>query len=35
VCFLAYVLWKTLSSMCLRAGLGSEGRRVFGIPQKK
>ena len=29
VCFLAYVLWKTLGQMCLRAGLGQESRRVF------
>jgi transposase len=29
VCFLAYVLWKTLSQMCDRAGLGSEPRRVL------
>jgi len=29
VCFLAYVLWKTLGQMCKRAGLGSEPRRVF------
>jgi transposase len=29
VCFLAYVLWKTLGQMCLRAGLGHEPRRVF------
>jgi len=29
VCFLAYVLWKTLGRMCLRAGLGHEPRRVF------
>jgi hypothetical protein len=29
VCFLAYVLWKTLGQMCLRAGLGQEPRRVF------
>ena len=29
VCFLAYVLWKTLSQLCGRAGLGSEPRRVF------
>ena len=29
VCFLAYVLWKTLSQRCLRAGLGHEPRRVF------
>jgi transposase len=29
VCFLAYVLWKTLGQMCDRAGLGSEPRRVL------
>jgi len=29
VCFLAYVLWKTLSQMCKGAGLGDEPRRVF------
>ena len=29
VCFLAYVLWKTLAGMCQRAGLGDEPRRVF------
>jgi transposase len=29
VCFLAYVLWKTLSQRCQRAGLGHEPRRVF------
>jgi hypothetical protein len=29
VCFLAYVLWKTLGQMCQRAGLGQEPRRVF------
>jgi transposase len=29
VCFLAYVLWKTLSQRCQRAGLGHESRRVF------
>jgi transposase len=29
VCFLAYVLWKTLGQLCLRAGLGHESRRVF------
>ena len=29
VCFLAYVLWKTLAQMCRRAGLGDEPRRVF------
>ncbi len=29
VCFLAYVLWKTLAAMCRRAGLGDEPRQVF------
>lgn len=29
VCFLAYVLWKTLGQMCVRAGLGDEPRKVF------
>ena len=29
VCFLAYVLWKTLDQMCRQAGLGDEPRRVF------
>ena len=29
VCFLAYVLWKTLGELCRAAGLGSEPRRVF------
>ena len=29
VCFLAYVLWKTLGGMCQAAGLGSEPRRVL------
>jgi len=29
VCFLAYVLWKTLSGLCDRAGLGNEPRRVL------
>jgi transposase len=29
VCFLAYVLWKTLGQRCQRAGLGQEPRRVF------
>jgi len=29
VCFLAYVLWKTLAQMCQRAGLGDEPRKVF------
>jgi len=29
VCFLAYVLWKTLAAMCQQAGLGDEPRRVL------
>jgi transposase len=29
VCFLAYVLWKTLAGLCERSGLGNEPRRVF------
>lgn len=29
VCFLAYVLWKTIGQMCKRAGLGDETRKVF------
>lgn len=29
VCFLAYVLWKTLGQMCHRAGIGEEPRRVL------
>ena len=29
VCFLAYVLWKTLGQCCRRAGLGDEPRRMF------
>jgi transposase len=29
VCFLAYVLWKTLAQMCKAAGLGSEPRKVI------
>jgi transposase len=29
VCFLAYVLWKTLGSMCQAVGLGNEPRRVL------
>ena len=28
VCFLAYVLWKTLGQMCQSAGLGNEPRRI-------
>ena len=29
VCFLAYVLWKTLAQMCRSAGLGDEPRKVL------
>ncbi len=29
VCFLAYVLWKTLHQMTRAAGLGDEPRRIF------
>jgi transposase len=29
VCFLAYVLWKTLGQLCERAGLGNEPRQVL------
>jgi len=29
VCFLAYVLWKTLGQRCARAGLGDEPRKVL------
>jgi len=29
VCFLAYVLWKTLAQRCTAAGLGDEPRRVL------
>lgn len=29
VCFLAYVLWKTLGQMCQSAGLGHEPRKVL------
>jgi hypothetical protein len=29
VCFLAYVLWKTLGQLCAQAGLGDEPRRVL------
>lgn len=28
VCFVAYVLWKTLGQICVKAGLGNEPRRV-------
>ncbi len=29
VCFLSYVLWKTLAASCRQAGLSDEPRRVF------
>lgn len=29
VCFLAYVIWKTLAQMCRQVGLGDEPRRVL------
>jgi hypothetical protein len=29
VCFLAYVLWKTLGQLCQRSGLGDEPRKVL------
>ena len=29
VCFLAYVLWKTLGLLCRKAGLGDEPRKVL------
>jgi transposase len=29
VCFLAYVLWKTLGQLCEKAGLGNEPRRIL------
>jgi transposase len=29
VCFLAYVLWKTLGQLCRQAGLGDEPRKVL------
>jgi transposase len=29
VCFLAYVLWKTLGQLCHNAGLGNEPRRIL------
>ena len=30
VCFLAYVLWKTMAHLCTRAGIGDEPWRVVG-----
>jgi hypothetical protein len=29
VCFLAYVLWKTLAASCRQGGLGDEPRQIF------
>jgi transposase len=29
ICFLAYVVWKTIGQMCQKAGLGDEPRRIF------
>jgi hypothetical protein len=29
ICFLAYVLWKTLAQLCQHAGLGHDPRTVF------
>jgi len=29
VCFLAYVLWKTLAAMCQQSDLGHDPRRVL------
>jgi len=29
VCFVAYVLWKSLGQLCIKAGLGNEPRRVL------
>jgi transposase len=29
VCFLSYVLWKTLAQLCQQAGLGDEPRRIL------
>ena len=29
VCFISYVLWKTLEQLCRQAGLGNAARRVF------
>jgi hypothetical protein len=29
ICFLAYVLWKTLGQWCQCAGLGDEPRKIF------
>ena len=29
VCFLAYVVWKTLEGLCRQVGLGDEPRKIF------
>jgi hypothetical protein len=29
ICFLTYVLWKTLAQWCHGAGLGDEPRKIF------
>ena len=34
ICFLAYVLWKTLGMWCQRAGLGDEPRKIFSELQQ-
>jgi transposase len=34
VCFLAYVLWKTLGQWCQRAGLGDQPRKIFAELQQ-
>jgi transposase len=34
VCFLAYVLWKTIGRLCHQAGLGDEPRKVFAELQQ-
>ena len=34
VCFLAYVLWKTMGLWCQRAGLGDEPRKIFAELQQ-
>ena len=34
VCFLAYVLWKTLAQCCRQAGLGDEPRKVLAELQQ-
>lgn len=34
VCFLAYVVWKTMGRLCHQAGLGDEARKVFAELQQ-